>query len=167
LRSTLSVDADVRSPTNFKRREPTDTLIDRIRHDIQERLEQLRSDAERLGRALAALDPREKSKPRPAARSIPAPAATPKPSPVSPRQGTPSTSKRKPPTRTAPGATKGTVLAALSKDGAMTAGEVAKATGLGRATVSTTLTKLAKSGEVTKAERGYRLPEAGGMSATS
>jgi uncharacterized membrane protein len=35
---------------------------------------------------------------------------------------------------------------------------LAKATGLGRATVSTTLSKLAKSGEVTKAKRGYRLP---------
>jgi biotin operon repressor len=40
----------------------------------------------------------------------------------------------------------------------MTAGEVATATGLGRATVSTTLTKLANSGEAVKAERGYRLP---------
>jgi biotin operon repressor len=51
------------------------------------------------------------------------------------------------------------VLSALSNDGALTAGEVAKVTGLGRATVSTTLSKLAKSGEITKAERGYRLPE--------
>jgi DNA-binding transcriptional regulator GbsR (MarR family) len=59
------------------------------------------------------------------------------------------------------------VLGALFKDGAMTAGEVAKATGLGRGTVSTTLSKLAKSGEVTKAERGYQLPEAGGTSVTS
>jgi CRP-like cAMP-binding protein len=42
----------------------------------------------------------------------------------------------------------------------MTAGQVAEATGLGRGTVSTTLTKLAKSGEVVKAERGYRLPGA-------
>jgi DNA-binding IclR family transcriptional regulator len=40
----------------------------------------------------------------------------------------------------------------------MTAGEVAAATGLERATVSTTLSKLAKSGEVRKAERGYQLP---------
>ena len=39
----------------------------------------------------------------------------------------------------------------------MTAGEVATATGLGRETVSTTLSKLAKSGEVTKAARGYQL----------
>ena len=40
----------------------------------------------------------------------------------------------------------------------MTAGEVAKATGLQRPAVSTTLSRLAKSGEVVKAERGYRLP---------
>jgi DNA-binding transcriptional regulator GbsR (MarR family) len=40
----------------------------------------------------------------------------------------------------------------------MTASEVAKATGLARGTVSTTLSKLAKSGEAAKAERGYRLP---------
>ena len=42
----------------------------------------------------------------------------------------------------------------------MTAGEVATKTGLARATVSTTLSKLAKTGEVEKAERGYRLPSA-------
>jgi hypothetical protein len=40
----------------------------------------------------------------------------------------------------------------------MTAGEVASATGLPTATVSSTLSRLAKSGEVLKAERGYRLP---------
>jgi DNA-binding IclR family transcriptional regulator len=39
----------------------------------------------------------------------------------------------------------------------MTAGEIAAATGLGRATVSTTLSKLATSGTITKAERGYQL----------
>ncbi|MFZ0376848.1 MAG: hypothetical protein WAL38_03395 [Solirubrobacteraceae bacterium] len=33
------------------------------------------------------------------------------------------------------------------------------ATGVGRATASTTLSKLAKGGELTKAERGYRLTE--------
>ena len=37
----------------------------------------------------------------------------------------------------------------------MTAGEVANATGLGRATVSTTLSNLSKAGELTKAARGY------------
>ncbi len=39
----------------------------------------------------------------------------------------------------------------------MTTSEVADKTGLARPTVSTTLSKLAKSGEVQKAERGYRL----------
>jgi DNA-binding IclR family transcriptional regulator len=50
------------------------------------------------------------------------------------------------------------VLGALSDGKGMTAGEVAAATGLARGTVSTTLSKLAKGGEVVKAERGYRLP---------
>jgi DNA-binding IclR family transcriptional regulator len=39
----------------------------------------------------------------------------------------------------------------------MTAGEIAAATGLGRATVSTTLSKLATSGAITKAARGYQI----------
>ena len=59
--------------------------------------------------------------------------------------------------RTASGATKSAVLAALASGNAMTAGEVANATGLGRASVSTTLSKLAKTGEITKATRGYQL----------
>jgi DNA-binding IclR family transcriptional regulator len=48
------------------------------------------------------------------------------------------------------------VLAALASDEAMTATEVATKTGLGAATVSTTLSRLAKTGEVTKANRGYQ-----------
>ena len=39
----------------------------------------------------------------------------------------------------------------------MTAGQVATKAGLARPTVSTTLSKLAKTGEVQKAARGYRL----------
>jgi predicted Rossmann fold nucleotide-binding protein DprA/Smf involved in DNA uptake len=50
------------------------------------------------------------------------------------------------------------VLDAL-KGGPMTASEIAKVTGVGTGTVSTMLTKLAKSGELAKAERGYRLPQ--------
>jgi DNA-binding transcriptional regulator GbsR (MarR family) len=38
----------------------------------------------------------------------------------------------------------------------MTASQVAAATGLGRASVSTTLSKLSKAGLVSKAARGYR-----------
>lgn len=49
----------------------------------------------------------------------------------------------------------------------MTAGEVATATGLGRASVSTTLSKLARSGEVNKAERGYQLVAGSGQAAAS
>ena len=59
--------------------------------------------------------------------------------------------------RAASGSTKTAVLQALAAGNAMTAGEVATATGLGRASVSTTLSKLANSGEVAKAARGYQL----------
>jgi len=59
--------------------------------------------------------------------------------------------------RTARGATRASVLAALEGGEAMTAGQVATKAGLGRPTVSTTLSKLAKTGEVQKANRGYRL----------
>ena len=62
--------------------------------------------------------------------------------------------------RTAPGATKASVLAALAGGGSMTAGQVAAKAGLARPTVSTTLSKLAKTGDVQKAERGYRLTSA-------
>jgi CRP-like cAMP-binding protein len=48
------------------------------------------------------------------------------------------------------------VLDAL-KDGPMTASEIAKVTGVGTGTVSTMLTKMARSGELAKAERGYTL----------
>ena len=48
------------------------------------------------------------------------------------------------------------MLAALSSGEAMTASEVATKTGLAAPTVSTTLSRLAKAGEITKADR--RLP---------
>jgi DNA-binding IclR family transcriptional regulator len=52
------------------------------------------------------------------------------------------------------------VLAALAGGESMTAGQVATEAGLARPTVSTTLSKLARTGEVQKAERGYRLTSA-------
>ena len=58
------------------------------------------------------------------------------------------------------GAAATAVLAALAGGEAMTASEVASKAGLPRGTVSTTLSKLAKSGAVEKAERGYRLTAA-------
>lgn len=141
-------------------------MIDRIRQEIQDRLEQLLTEAEKLRDALAALDPRESS--RGSARSTPQPAATPTRSRSATgsrtraRRASTTTSSSGGSTsgsRTAPGATKTSVLSALEKGGAMTAGEVAAATGLGRGTVSTTLSKLAKSGVVVKADRGYKLPD--------
>jgi hypothetical protein len=149
-------------------------VIDQIRNRIQERLDQLTHDADRLRKALAALDPRSSAPPtrKPAARKAPAsksaPAAPPKPTAPA-AQSAPAQRTSQPAAtaarRTAPGATKASVLAALAGGEAMTAGQVAEKTGLGRGTVSTTLSKLAKSGEVQKAERGYRLAD--GTPATS
>ena len=51
------------------------------------------------------------------------------------------------------------ILAALKGSRPMTASEIASLTGISAATVSTTLTRMAKNGELTKAERGYRLPD--------
>jgi predicted Rossmann fold nucleotide-binding protein DprA/Smf involved in DNA uptake len=62
--------------------------------------------------------------------------------------------------RTARGATTASVLAALVGGEAMTAGQVATKAGLARPTVLTTLSKLAKAGQVQKAEHGYRLASA-------
>lgn len=129
-------------------------MIDRLRHDLEQKLEQLLAEADKLRGALRALDPRgASSSPRaPAAtsqtrRRAPRPSATPKASPASPRA------------RAASGATKTAVLDALARSGAaMTAGDVAAVTGLGRGAVSSTLSKLAQTGEIRKAERGYRLP---------
>ena len=55
------------------------------------------------------------------------------------------------------GQTRARVLEAL-EDGPKTAGEISAATGIPRASASTTLNKLAKTGDVVKAERGYKLP---------
>ena len=145
-------------------------MIDRIRHDIQQRLEQLLAEADKLRRALAALDPRERPRPNPkttksqptAKRAAKAPDA-PNHTPARTRTRTDSTANgASASTRKAPGETKAKVLAALSSDHALTAGEVAKTAGLARPTVSTTLSKLSKAGEVVKADRGYRLPSTTG-----
>lgn len=149
-------------------------MIDRIRHDIQHRLDQLHAEADKLRRALAALDPRGRERstraPRPAppaTRPVATPAAAkPVPAPT-PTRPTKAAADSGSPARTAPGATKTKVLAALSADQALTAGDVAKATGLARPTVSTTLSKLSKTGEVVKAARGYRLPSSGGATVSA
>ena len=132
-------------------------VIDRLREQIHERLDQLAGEAERLRKALAALDPRSskaparKPSPEKAARtSAPRRKASPATTP-------PAALPTRTPRRTASGTTRASVLAALAGGEAMTASEVAAKAGIARPTVSTTLSKLAKSGEVQKAPRGYQL----------
>lgn len=147
-------------------------MIDRIRHDIQERLDQLLAEVEKLRHALVALDPRQ----RPASEHTPAsaqPAAkrraptAPAPKPALARAGSAGSAKRSAGSaRTARGQTRAKVLGALAGDRALTAAGVAEVTGLARGTVSTTLSRLAKSGEVIKADRGYRLPASTDVAAT-
>ena len=141
-------------------------MIDRIRHDIQQRLDQLLTEADKLRRALAALAPGERSAPKPKTTGSQPAAKTPAASTQTStpkRTRTPRTAKGAgASTRTPPGENKAKVIAALSSDRALTAGEVARATGLARPTVSTTLSKLSKTGDVVKADRGYRLPSTSG-----
>jgi DNA-binding transcriptional ArsR family regulator len=158
------------------------TMIDRIRQDIQDRLDQLLAEADRLRQALSALGgeragatPRatrsssgrsssssssgsgSRSRSASATRSRRADGAAPRARSGRSAEGS---------SRAASGGTKNAVLKALADSGgqALTASEVAAATGLGRASVSTTLSKLARAGDVHKAQRGYRL---GGASAAS
>jgi DNA-binding transcriptional ArsR family regulator len=152
-------------------------MLDQIRRDIQALLDELLKEIDKLRRALAALTSRE-SEPDRADRAAQASSAAGESGSKSPRAATrraPRTRKASVPprpaaqtpaspaaaparARTAPGTTKAAVLAALGDGSALTAGEIAAATGLARATVSTTLSKLAASGEITKAARGYQIP---------
>jgi len=149
-------------------------MIDEFRKQIQARLDQLMAEANKLRRALAALGGGDRSAPPDSARRrTRARVSTESPSRSSARAGSSSrgsspsvgeatrerSTGQRSATRAAQGQTRSAVLAALSSGEAMTAGEVAAATGLGRASVSTTLSKLAKTGEVAKAERGYRRAE--------
>lgn len=138
-------------------------LIDRIRKDLQERLDAVLGEAEKLRKALVALDPRggsgTASRSRSSADGASGRATGASSSrPAGSSRSAASRPRRSANRRTPPGATKRRVLDALSDGSAKTAGEVATATGVARGTVSTTLSKLAKTGEVVKAERGYRLP---------
>jgi predicted Rossmann fold nucleotide-binding protein DprA/Smf involved in DNA uptake len=56
------------------------------------------------------------------------------------------------------GQNKAKILASL-KAGPKTASEIAKETGIGIGTVGSTLSKMATTGEVQKADRGYGLPK--------
>jgi hypothetical protein len=78
--------------------------------------------------------------------------------PTEPAERSRAAKATKAPARTPRGQNKAKILGALKGRRPMTASEIAKATGISTATVSTTLTKMAKTGELAKAERGYTLP---------
>jgi DNA invertase Pin-like site-specific DNA recombinase len=126
-------------------------LTARIQH-IEEQLQQhdkLTDELERLRDALSRLQ--GEAAPRASTRRDRKPAAK-------PAAGARPRAKRAPGRARAPrGQNKAKVLDAL-KNGPMTASEIAKVTGIGTGTVSTLLTKMTKSSELTKAERGYALP---------
>jgi DNA-binding transcriptional ArsR family regulator len=126
----------------------------RQHRDLGDELERLRDALGRLEGGVAA---RVRGRRTPAKASSQRTTAAAKRAPAAKRSAAGSRPRRA--AASAPrGQTRARILDAL-KDGPKTAGEIAAATGIGRGTASTTLTKLAKSGEVVKAQRGYRLPE--------
>lgn len=159
-------------------------MLDQLSHDIKTRFDTLLAEADKLRRALSALgsrdgNPAASTKSRSSAAETRSPrrakpasskAASPRPTTRS-RAGKPAVASQSRPSkprstkpagsgnhaRRTPGATKSAVLAALGDGNAMTAAEIAAATGLGRPTVSTTLSRLAKTGQLSKAARGYRI----------
>ena len=157
-------------------------MLDQLRRDLTSRLDELLTEADKLRRALTALGTRQshRAPSAPSGPSAPKPRATRAPAKPTSASGKRPASRAKTPRatasspardqssaaspatpqarkRTAPGATKSAVLAALAKGDAMTASEIATATGLGRASISTTLSRLAKTGELTKVTRGYQI----------
>ena len=128
-------------------------IEDQVTQDrrIADELGRLRDVVNELERALVARFSRE-----------PAPAA--EPTERAPRQRAAKRSRAatRPSAATRSSAPRGQnqakILAALKGSRPMTASEIASLTGISAATVSTTLTRMAKTGELTKAERGYRLP---------
>jgi CRP-like cAMP-binding protein len=126
----------------------------RQHRDLSDELERLRDALGRLERGVVARvrgrrARRDDAEVRPAAGAAERSATTKGPAASGARRRASGAAPR--------GQTRAKVLAAL-KDGPKTAGEIAAMTGVPRGSASTTLSKLAKSGEVVKAERGYKLP---------
>jgi predicted Rossmann fold nucleotide-binding protein DprA/Smf involved in DNA uptake len=127
----------------------------RIKH-IEDQLKQhhvLTDELERLRTALVRLEGQARSRVNTRRRNR-KPAAAPRASESRERAARPASA----PARAPRGQNKAKVLDAL-KAGPMTASEIAKVTGIATAIVSTMLTKMAKTGELAKAERGYKLPQ--------
>jgi CRP-like cAMP-binding protein len=132
----------------------------RQHRDLSDELERLRDALGRLERGVGARvrGSRTQAKAESRPTTVSAKRAGPA-KPTAPARRTATASRQRRGAAAAPrGQTRARILEAL-KDGPMTAGEIAAATGIPRGSASTTLSKLAKSGEVVKAERGYKLPE--------
>lgn len=123
--------------------------------DLSDELDRLRGA---LGRLEGDISARVRGRRGPA-RAASSPSTTAVPKRSAPAKGSAGGQRRTRARSVAPrGQTRAKILEAL-KDGPKTAGEISKTTGIARGSASTTLTKLAKSGDVLKAERGYKLPE--------
>jgi predicted ArsR family transcriptional regulator len=132
----------------------TDQIKARIAQ-LEEQLKQhqnLSDELKRLRGALARLEGEVRSRVNVGRRG-------PRPAPAPKRTAAPkAAAKPKSAAARAPrGQNKARVLEAL-KQGPMTASEISKQTGIATATASTMLSKMAKTGELIKAQRGYALP---------
>ena len=127
----------------------------RIR-DVEEQLKDhkaLSEELERLTGALSRLEGGVRSRVdgrRRRQRPVTQPTTATAPKDTSPAPSTNASAPR--------GENKTKILAAL-KGGPKTASEIANETGIKASTVSASLSKLAKAGEVIKADRGYALPK--------
>ncbi|MEN3281370.1 MAG: hypothetical protein V7607_2510 [Solirubrobacteraceae bacterium] len=120
-------------------------LLDSIRAELASRINELRPlvlEAASLQAALAALEGANESRP------------TPRRATRRQRQTAAPTGRR----RTARGQTGQRVIEYVRAHPASTAGDVAKGLKLNRNSVATRLAQLAKSGELSKAARGYSAP---------
>jgi predicted Rossmann fold nucleotide-binding protein DprA/Smf involved in DNA uptake len=132
------------------------TIVEQVKARIKQiegelaQHERLNDEFERLRDALDRLEGAARSRVSRGRRGGRPKAASAKPAGAAKRASAPPRAPR--------GQNKAKVLKALN-NGPMTASEIAKATGASTGSVSTLLTKLTKTGEVVKAERGYRLPD--------
>jgi DNA invertase Pin-like site-specific DNA recombinase len=113
--------------------------------DLEAQIAPLADEAEQLRTAIARLEAIE-----PPARGRRTRSATGAKGAPAGRGARPSNGQRAP-----RGQNRRAILEAI-KNEAKTAGDVAKETGIGRPTVSTTLTKLVSDGAAVKAKRGYK-----------
>ena len=114
--------------------------IEELREQIERRLTEVREEVARLQAALDALG---HGGGRPATIDAAKPDGKPQP-------------QRRRQSRGPRGTTRQAVLATLAGGDAMTAGQLAEATGLRRGTIAPELSKLVKTGNLVKADRGYK-----------